>query len=135
MASNISRTRVGARYALAGIRGFNGAAALFAPTKLAERLGVEPGTSPATLYALRLFGVRTIYAAGELLLPDGPHRRRAVRFAPVIHLSDTLTAATVGLPKKSMRTTTIISAVNSVLAILIATGPDAHEPRRRPWKR
>lgn len=134
MASKTAKLRRGARYALAGIRLFNGSAALFVPGKLAERLGVEPGTSPSTIYALRLFGVRTIYVAAELLQKDGPHRRHALRVAPVIHLSDTIGAATAGFPRKEARMTTIISAFNTVLAVLIATGPEAREPRR-PWKR
>jgi hypothetical protein len=49
-----------ARITLAGIRLFNGVAALFVPTTLARRLGVDPEANPAALYALPLFGVRTV---------------------------------------------------------------------------
>ena len=141
------RTRAvvtGARYALAAIRLVNGAAALFAPRFLSQRLGVDPGQSTGSIYALRLFGVRTIYIAAELALGRGDHLRDAMRIAPVIHASDVLSAASSGkvgdLPPKSSRMATIISTVNLVLAVIIALGA-AREPSatsrlpRLPWRR
>src|SRR3712207_7487934 len=46
------------RIALAGIRLFNGTAALLAPAWLTRRLGVDPDTNPAVIYVFRLFGIR-----------------------------------------------------------------------------
>ena len=60
MAWKADHTGDSARIALAGIRLFNGIAALFVPATLARRLGVDPETNRAALYVLRLFGVRTI---------------------------------------------------------------------------
>jgi hypothetical protein len=124
----VSKARTGARYLLAAIRLFNGTAALAAPATLGRRLGVDPDANPAAVYVLRLFGIRTVYVGGELLLARGQHQRDARRAAPAIHLSDALSAFAAGragqLPKRSARTATIISAVNFLLAVLIATEPD-----------
>ena len=46
--------------ALALIRLVNGGLALVAPRWLARRLGVDPTAQPAMLYALRMFGIRTV---------------------------------------------------------------------------
>jgi hypothetical protein len=135
--ASLSTARTAARYLLGGIRLFNGAAALFAPAPLGRRLGVDPDANPAAVYVLRLFGVRTVYIGAELILARGDHLRDALRTAPAVHLSDTLSAVAAGaagqLPKKSARTATIISGVNFALAVLIATGP-APGSRRR-WAR
>jgi len=124
-----------ARYVLGAVRLFNGAATLFATRPFGKRLGVDPDTSPAAVYALRLFGIRTIYVGAELLLARGAHLRHAVAVAPAIHISDTVSAALAGaggqLPKKAARTATIISSVN-VLLSLLAWSP---AKRRRPWIR
>ena len=116
--------RVGdyARVALAGIRLVNGTLGLVAPALLVRRLGGDPATSPAALYAFRLFGVRTVLLAAELLTPDGPVRDHVRRTAVVVHASDTAAAA-VGawrreLPARAALTTVVISGVNTVLAIL-----------------
>jgi hypothetical protein len=96
------------------------------------------------VYALRLFGVRTVIVALELVLARGEHLRNAMRVAPVIHGSDVITAASSGkigdLPPKSSRMATIISSVNFVLAVIIAVAA-AREPSaasrssRLPWRR
>jgi hypothetical protein len=78
-----------ARITLAGIRLFNGVAALFVPATLARRLGVDPEANPA---ALRLFGVRTVIIGAQLLLRDSGVRAHSLRVAPVIHALD-VTAA------------------------------------------
>ena len=49
----VVRARGYARIALASIRLFNGTAALFAPTTLARRLGVDPEANPALVFRLR----------------------------------------------------------------------------------
>lgn len=138
MAAFTQTAGTGARYALAAIRGFNGTVALLAPGWLAERTGVDPKTSPAALYALRLFGVRTIYLAAELVFARGDHLRDALKVAPAIHASDAVSAFVAGragqLPPKSARMGTIISSVNFVLALLAAsTAKKAASPL--PWRR
>jgi hypothetical protein len=126
-----------ARYVLGAVRLFNGAATLFATRPFGKRLGVDPATSPAAVYALRLFGVRTIYIGAELLFARGDHLRNAVAIAPAIHVSDTISAFLAGvggqLPKTSARTATLISSANVVLSLLAWRPP--RRRRKRPWKR
>jgi hypothetical protein len=111
-----------ARITLAGIRLFNGVAALFAPATLARQLGVDPAANPAALYALRLFGVRTVLIGAQLLLRDGGVRAHSLRVAPAIHALDASAALIAGergqLPRRAATTAAIISSVNTVLAIV-----------------
>ncbi len=110
--------RDAARILLACIRLFNGAAALLAPKFLLRRLGVDPNTNPSALYALRMFGIRTVLIGAELLFSAGEVRARSVRNAVVIHASDVGAALLAGLPPRGARTAALISAVNTILAIL-----------------
>ena len=55
-----------ARVTLAGVRMFNGAGALVAPQKFARRLGAEPDDG-AAVHVLRMFGIRTVLVALDLL--------------------------------------------------------------------
>jgi hypothetical protein len=110
-----------ARVLLALIRLFNGLAALFAPGMLLRRLGVDPDANPAALYVFRMFGIRTVLIAGELLLQTGERRTEATRRAVLIHASDTLAAylaTTSSAFPKNGKFIVWISAVNTVLAIL-----------------
>jgi hypothetical protein len=111
-----------ARITLAGIRLFNGVAALFVPATLARQLGVDPAANPAALYALRLFGVRTVLIGAQLLLRDGGVRDHSLRVAPAIHALDASAALIAGergqLPRRAATTAAIISTVNTVLAIV-----------------
>jgi hypothetical protein len=111
-----------ARIALAGIRLFNGIAALCVPAALARRLGVDPETNRAALYVLRLFGVRTILIGAQLLLRDEGLRAHSVRVAPVIHALDAAAALIAGdrghLPRRTATTAAIISTVNTGLAVV-----------------
>jgi hypothetical protein len=120
MADNLEHFSDYARILLAGIRLFNGAAALFAPTLLARRFGDNPNR--AIIYVLRLFGVRTIIVGIELLVPDEELRASALCYAIPIHASDTLSAALAGiqgqLPARVSIMLTAISGVNTALAIL-----------------
>ena len=108
-----------ARIALAGTRLFNGALALVAPAILVRNLGVDPKTSPALLYVFRMFGIRTVLIAVDLLRA-GPRRDMAL----VIHASDTVAATLAalsglgGVKKRSAVTIVAISALNTALAIL-----------------
>jgi hypothetical protein len=109
-----------ARQLLGAIRLVNGSAALLAPRLVARRLG-DPDPSPGMLYALRLFGVRTVVLGGELLLDDEELRAAAARVAVLIHAMDT-TAAVVaglnGLAPRTARALAIVSATNTGLALL-----------------
>jgi hypothetical protein len=120
MSDNLEYVHDYARVLLAGIRLFNGAAALFFPTMLARRFKDNPNS--AVIYVLRLFGIRTIIIGIELLVPDEKLRASALRYAIPIHASDTLSAALAGiqgqLPSRTSIMLTTISGVNTVLAIL-----------------
>src|SRR5438270_8354833 len=96
----IQRTNDYARIALAGIRLFNGIAALSAPGVLARRLGVDPDANPAALYVLRLFGVRTVLIGAQLLLRNDRLRTNALRVTPVIHAADAAAAVVAGVQRQ-----------------------------------
>jgi hypothetical protein len=114
-----------ARVTLAGIRIFNGTAGLMAPSALSRKLDVEEAAGPMS-YPFRMFGIRTILIGVDLLSRDPEVRRHAVRAAPLIHVSDTISAWTAGklgaLPPKAAKTATTISAVNVALALLAKRG-------------
>jgi len=120
MSDKLEHYRDYARILLAGIRLFNGAAALFTPKLLARQFGDNP--NHAVVYALRPFGVRTIIVGIELLAPDEELRASALRYAIPIHASDTLSAALAGiqgqLPSRTSIMLTAISGVNTALAIV-----------------
>ena len=110
------------RKVLAGIRIVNGTLGLVAPELLLRRLGADLSRDRSGIYPFRMFGIRTILIGADLLVLQGEQRRRATRFAVLIHASDTVAAATAGLrgdlPRKAAVMTTAISAGNTVLAIL-----------------
>ena len=122
MAGKFDLTHDYARITLAGIRLFNGVAALFVPATLARQLGVDPAANPAALYALRLFGVRTVLIGAQLLLRDDEVRAHSLRVAPAIHALDASAALIAGergqLPRRAATMAAIISTVNTVLAIV-----------------
>ncbi len=129
MSDKLEHFRDYARILLAGIRLFNGAAALFAPTLLARHFRDNPHS--AVIYVLRLFGVRTIIIGIELLVPDEEVRASALRYALPIHASDTLSAALAGiqgqLPPQVSILLTALSGVNTALAILAQPHPGKTE--------
>jgi hypothetical protein len=111
-----------ARVGLAGIRLFNGAAALLAPKVLMRQgLGLDPEAQPAVCYPLRMFGVRTVLLGLDLLSKDTDVRERAVRQAVFIHASDTIAAViaarTKQLPQPAGTKAVLISALNTCLAV------------------
>ena len=122
MAGKFDRAHDYARITLACIRLFNGVAALFVPATLARQLGVDPAANPAALYALRLFGVRTVLIGAQLLLRDDEVRAHSLRVAPAIHALDASAALIAGergqLPRRAATMAAIISTVNTVLAIV-----------------
>lgn len=115
-----------ARFTLAGIRIANGATALVAPQKLAERLGVDEAEAGPMGYPFRMFGIRTILIGLELVSRDPTVRGPAVRQAVLIHATDTVSAlvtgVTGGLPRKGAVAATAISAINTGLALVAARG-------------
>lgn len=124
-----------ARWLLGGIRLINGALALFAPKIIIGRFG-EANDVPVARYALRMFGVRTILIALDLFT-SGPHQKRAIRFAPIIHASDTVAALLVARSGKVAPKTAVlivaISAVNTLLTLLMQGGEDEDaEPPAEP---
>ena len=113
--------RDSARVALAAVRILNGTLGLLAPGVLARRLEVEYAAEPMA-YPFRMFGIRTILIGTDLLTHDPAVRSHALRAAIVVHASDTVSAYAAGasgaLPRRAARTTTAISALNVVLALL-----------------
>jgi hypothetical protein len=109
-----------ARYTLAAVRLVNGGVGLLAPRLLIGRFDPDRPASPAAIYAFRLFGIRTVLIALDLLRPG--RAQRAAREGVLIHASDTATAASLALsgvvPRRTGIATTAISAANAVLAAL-----------------
>ncbi len=114
--------RSNAHLILAAFRFVNGALALLAPHSLAHRLDVDADKSPALLYFQRMFGIRTILIALDLVTGDEDELRRALRRAPVIHAADATGAALAGvrgnLAPRPARMTVAISLVNLLLALI-----------------
>ena len=110
-----------ARYALAGIRVINGALALIAPDVIIGRFGEQPASDNAARYGLRMFGIRTVVLGVDLLALRGKPLRRALGQAVIIHGTDTVTAALLGVsghvkPRTAVPLT-LISMTNTALAI------------------
>ena len=115
-----------ARILLGCIRLFNGGVALIAPQLLARNIGIDPDLTPGALYVFRMFGIRTVLIAADLLFSTGRRQADAIDQAPIIHASDTIAAALAAssgkLPGRAGLTITIISAVNTALALYARQG-------------
>lgn len=111
-----------ARITLACIRIFNGTAALAAPRRFSRRLGKDADADGSAVHIARMFGIRTILIGVDLLSPDPGIRRHAQKVALMIHVSDTISAASAGLskqlPARTAALATGVSAVNVVLAAI-----------------
>jgi hypothetical protein len=109
---------------LAMVRLVNGSVAVLVPEVMLRRLGTDPRRDPSGIYPFRMFGIRTILIGAELLASRGESRRRAARIGILIHASDTVAAATGGirgqLPRGAAVATTLISSVNTALAVIAA---------------
>jgi hypothetical protein len=120
-----------ARLALATIRTVNGLVALLAPKKMLRRLGVDPETNGAAIYALRMFGIRTVILGIELFAAKGERGEEVIRTALPIHASDAVSAFITGvrkeLPRRAAVLATIISTVNTYLAFLARNPGEASE--------
>ena len=129
----VNRVSDSARVLLAGIRLVNGSVTLAAPGAFARRAGVDAATSASALYALRLFGVRTVLIGLDLLQRDPQGRARALRVAPLIHLSDLAAAAVAGkqgqLPARAARVAVVVSGANVVLSLLARRGTGSRRRR------
>lgn len=122
-----SRVRSNAHFALAAIRFVMGTMALLVPRSQVERLAIDADASPALLYFQRMFGIRTVLIALDLVTGDEADRRRALRRSPMIHASDATAAALAGrsgnLAPAAARTTVAISLVNLLLALVARPHP------------
>jgi hypothetical protein len=111
-----------ARVLLACIRLFNGLVAVLVPKQLTRRLGIDADESPAALYVMRMFGIRTVLIGWDLLVGKGERRAHALQQAPLIHASDTLAAylamLTGKVPEPTGKLIVVISAVNTALALI-----------------
>src|SRR4051812_33173433 len=85
-----------ARQLLGGIRLTMGTLGLVAPQTLLRGLGTDVRRNRSGVYPFRMFGVRTVSLAADLLLP-GASRRHAAHRAVVIHAADTGVAVLSGL--------------------------------------
>jgi hypothetical protein len=129
----MSRHGDAARILLAAVRMATGGTALIAPRVLAGRL-TTPATLPAAVYPFRLFGIRTVLIGAELLSRDPVVRRRALDLGVLVHASDTAAALLGGrsgdLPAASAKRLTILSGVNTVLALTARRAMRRAERRR-----
>jgi hypothetical protein len=111
-----------ARVSLGLIRLTNGAIAVVAPQLITRRF-MSGDPPPVAVYALRMFGIRTVLVGFDLLRTPGRERTHAARVAPIIHGSDLLSAifvATSGrAPKEISRFIVVISGINMMLALLM----------------
>lgn len=111
-----------AQYALALVRIVNGVVALVAPSVIIKHLDEAPRDSVAAVYALRLFGVRTVLMGADLITQRGQPLLHTTSQAVMIHASDTVTAAKLGisgqLQRRTAMTLTLISGINTVLATI-----------------
>lgn len=122
-----SRVRSNAHFVLAAVRFINGALALFVPHQLAHRLDIDADKSPGLLYFQRMFGIRTILVALDLVTGSEADRARALRRAPIIHACDATGAALAtvrgNLAPRPGRMAVIISLVNLLLALIARPDP------------
>jgi hypothetical protein len=109
-----------ARIALAGIRIFNGSAALAAPSAFARRLGTDVDEEGAAVHISRMFGIRTVLIGVDLLSRDPDIRRHALRVALLVHASDTASAAAAGLSRKLPARAAVVATGISALNVLLA---------------
>jgi hypothetical protein len=111
-----------ARYLLAVVRIVNGALGLAAPQVLSERIEGKGAPTPATIYAFRLFGIRTILLGLDLIVRPEAEVQRALRQGVLIHGSDLATVVGLAkagkLPPKTAKLIGGISAANLALAIV-----------------
>jgi hypothetical protein len=111
-----------ARFTLGGVRVIVGTMGLLAPAMIINRFGdSNPAGNTAAVYGLRLFGVRTVVIGADLLRRHGPVLDRALKVAPLIHATDTVTVLslvrTKQLSPERARPLLLISGLNTALAL------------------
>ena len=115
-----------ARILLALIRLVNGGIGLFAPHLIVRRFENDEHDPAVAHYAIRMFGIRTILIAIDLLRGPGPGRSHAIRVAPIVHASDTVAAALAAasgrVSTKTGATIVGISTLNTILALIMQGG-------------
>jgi hypothetical protein len=131
--NTFGKVATAARYALGGIRVFNGTLGLLAPRVIIRRFGdSRPESNSAAIYGLRLFGVRTVFLGVDLFRLRGAELDRALRSAVVIHGSDTATVLSLWrhrqLPPAVARPLALISGINTVLALTAALATRSSRP-------
>jgi len=112
-----------ARYALGSVRLVAGSAGLFAPAMIISRFGDDaPNSNPAAIYGLRLFGIRTVLIGADLFRLEGRELDRALRAAPLIHASDTVTVLALmqnkQLSPERARPLALVSGANTLFAVI-----------------
>jgi hypothetical protein len=115
-------TRDKARITLGIARLVFGTLGLLAPRLLIRRIQGTGTNSPAAVYAFRMFGIRTVLIGQQILAPDGPNRREALRVAPIIHGADTATATILTIRSQVSKRTGLsliaVSGFNTAMALL-----------------
>jgi hypothetical protein len=111
-----------ARYALGGVRMVTGTVGLLTPAVIVARFGdAVPGQNPAAIYALRMFGIRTVILGAHLILSRGRELDHALWVSPVIHASDLATVLGLRHSKQVSpevaRPLALISGLNTALAV------------------
>ena len=107
--------------ALAVIMLVNGTLGVFAPRVMMRSLGVRPQLQPGMMYALRMFGIRTLFIAIDMIRFPA-EREQSLREGIVVHATDAgaaLTAAALGqLAVRPALLVTGLSTVNTILALI-----------------
>lgn len=105
---------------LAGIMLINGTLGILAPRFLIRRLSVRPELEPGMIYVFRMFGIRTLFIAVDLVRRPN-QRGNSLREGIAVHGLDTSAALTAGalgqLPWRPALMVAGISFLNTVLAI------------------
>lgn len=124
--SKIDRSGEVAWRALAAIMFANGTLAVVAPRFLVRRLGVDPSRQAGMLYVFRMFGIRTVFLAVDLVrLPD--HRPRSLREGIVVHSTDASAAVVAGLlGQLPLRPALMVAGISTLNTILAVTGARAY---------
>jgi hypothetical protein len=108
--------------ALAAIMLTNGTLALVAPRWVAGQLGVRAEVQPGMLYALRLYGIRTVLVAADLCL-EPRRRRRAMREGILMHSTDAAAAlVAVSLGQLPLQAGMMAGAISTVSTLLCLVG-------------
>jgi hypothetical protein len=103
------------------VRLVNGGLGLLLPRVLIRRID-SSDSSPAAVYAFRLFGIRNILIGRDVLARRGEALNRSLDEAVLVHGTDSLTAmvltATGAVPRRPGLLLVAISGINTTLALL-----------------